>query len=230
MGFFKNHKAKLPIFLCMMLVSISQGYLYPMVPPMGNMMGQVMDAWSGTPIGGAVINSGNQWSTSQNDGTYYFEGGVWLEKFSVFASGYNDLEFHITLLEGQTIFNDISLNQGISVKAPPTTAIIQGEIYESNTLRRLNNAVIRVEDSTHNFFAISTGNGSFIVKVIPGTYSIHAMLEGYQFNFDIVAVSAGENIYKSIYLTPQYHNSRNLSDGDDYGCFFSCIKSGLPII
>ena len=173
-------------------------YIYCCMFPHGTIKGNITDKVTGLPIEGAVIH-GDQYSTSQKDGTYQHSAGVWISKFKVYADGYNDYKFEKQLIKNKNVIYDIEMSTGTNSTVPLTTATIQGfviAVSEKGSL--LANVPIRVGDSTYSFYSRSNDDGSYMIKVMPGMWAMGVMSEGTDGGHTNINISEKEILYKNI--------------------------------
>lgn len=168
-------------------------------PPYGKIEGTITDKTTGLPIAGAIIESGT-YTTSGKDGTYQKNVGVWIKEFKVYAEGYNDYEFEQTLIKDQTVVYNIEMIPGADSTALPLTTTVQGVI----TLTKeggeipLANALIGIFDGTYSFYTRSNDDGSYLVRAMPGEWTMSVMFEEGFYSEGDVKLSEDEALNKNI--------------------------------
>ncbi len=168
-------------------------------------VGRVVDAETGTPIGNAVIT----FPQTTGMGVLNVEaqaGSFKAEKVppgthtvQASAPGYQPGSQMITLKAGESYTVEFRLT-----KETPNVAVVTGRVYNVKDNTSIANAYISITGGTSQPSPASSGQDGIyrIENVAPGTYTIKCTAPGYKEVSEVINLSKGQVLIKDFPLTP----------------------------
>jgi hypothetical protein len=179
-------------------VTSSDIQLHPtLIPPkFGNLIGQIYDGDTGSPLSEATVACAGKSTNTAANGTYSINDilpGTYI--VSVNKAGYGPGQTTIDIIAGETSNVDLSL-----MLQPPTTGSITGQICDIQT----GTPIVGASVVCAGISSITDSAGVYsLVDVDPGSQTINVSAAGYIGGHVTVTVTVGKTTHQDITMVPE---------------------------